>query len=528
MNNQIKISACILTRNESNLIKDTVNHIYDYVDEIIVNDASDDNKSIHELHDLQISKKCKIPVIIHKYIGISNNFSEMRNEIQNLVSGDYVLHIDTDERFNVTFLKNMRNIINDFLEKKTLPLMFRFPRIGDQNIEIHKEDYQIRFLNKKYTKWTRKVHEIPIITHNKKYEIFNQEMIITNLVSLDQYPMIHLKKNRTEMQKRWNNIELNDESFNTKNLLVCSMFKNSSLWLKDFFNSIENMYYFNDISDNVLKIRFAFLDSDNIDETSKILNNYRISSSILYIWYKKYVMNDDVVNNNITNNRFKKLAELRNYLLTESIKNTYENTLKDDDLILFIDSDIKFEKNIVHELINDMKKCNADIIAPMIYIDNYKDKLNSYFYDTLAFRDINGNKFEHLSPYINKFIIHNGKVDENKDKCEKYKKDSELIELKKISRLLNNKNKRNFTEQEIPYKDIGEYINLDIPIEVGSVGSFYIMKYKVIKNTKYTGNNNSEQVEFCNNARLNNYKIFISPRLSVLHVNLEKYGMKWH
>ncbi len=81
---------------------------------------------------------------------------------------------------------------------------------------------------------------------------------------------------------------------------------------------------------------------------------------------------------------------------------------------------------------------------------------------------------------------------------------------------------------EFEYKNIGEYVNLDTPIEVSSVGSFYLMKYKVLKNTKYTGNSDSEQVEFCNNARSNGYKIFVSPKLSVLHVNLEKYGMTWH
>ncbi len=518
----IKISACILTRNESSLIKDTVNHIYDYVDEILVSDASDDNKSINELHDLQVSKNCKVPIIVYKKNGISNNFAELRNEIQSLSSCDYVLHIDTDERFDTKFLKGMKGIVKSFLDKKTLPLLFRFPRNGDQNIDIHKEDYQIRFLNKKYTRWIRAVHEIPIIIHNKKYEIFNQEMNINNLSTLDMYPMVHLDKNRTEMQKRWNDIEFKDESFKIKNLLVCSMFKNSSLWLNEFFESIENMYYYNDISDNLLKIRFAFLDSDNIDETTKILNTYRISSSILNIWYKKYNIN------NTENNRFKKLAELRNYLLSESIKGIYENKLNDEDLVLFIDSDIKFNKDVVHKLIEYMKKCNADIIAPMIYIDNYKNKLDTYFYDTLAFRDINGNKFEHYSPYLPKYIDHNINVHDNKLKYEKYKQDSKLIELKKMSQTLNNKSKKGKIETEFEYKNIGEYVNLDIPIEVSSVGSFYLMKYKVLKNTKYTGNSDSEQVEFCNNARSNGYKIFVSPKLSVLHVNLEKYGMTWH
>jgi len=526
--NKLKISACIITRNESDKIKDTVNHIYDYVDEIVINDGSDDDKTISELYNLQLSKDCKNKIIIYKRNIPSNNFAELRNEIQNVASGNYVLHIDTDERFNMNFLKNIKFILNSFIDKKTLPLLFRFPRIGDQNIEIHKEDYQIRLLNRIYTKWIREVHEIPIIIHNKKYKIFDQEMNINNLISLDNYPIIHLQKNRTEIRKRWDVMEINDKSFHTKNVLVCSMFKDSSLWINDFFECIENMYYYNDVSDNVLKIRFAFLDSDNNDNTTKIINDYRMSSSILNIWYKKYNINiKNEFDENVIEkeNRFKKLAKFRNYLLTESIKNIYDNNLNDDDLILFIDSDIKFDKNILHELIIDMNKSGADIIAPMIYIDDYK---YPYFYDTLAFIDINGNKFEHYSPHLPKFIIHNKNLNEDKNKLEKYKKELTLLELKKISRQLNNKIKKGDISIEQSLKSINEYINTNIPIEVKSVGSFYIMKYKVIKNTKYTGNNDSEQVEFCNAARQNDYKIFVSPKLSVLHVNLEKYGMKWH
>jgi len=58
-----------------------------------------------------------------------------------------------------------------------------------------------------------------------------------------------------------------------------------------------------------------------------------------------------------------------------------------------MDSDVKFDKNIIHELIIDIKKSNADIIAPLICIENNGSFKNNYFYDTLAFKNEDNENF---------------------------------------------------------------------------------------------------------------------------------------
>ena len=524
----ITISACILTRNESDKIKDTILHIYPYVNEIIINDASDNNNTVHEVllinnNIKDINKK----VIIHHTPGATNNFAEERNLMQhNRATENYCLHIDTDERFPTKFLESMKSIIKKSINNNELPILYRFPRKGDNN-DINKDpDYQIRLLNTKYSKWIRSVHEIPIIIKQDKYFFNNREFKIHNLITLNEFPMIHLPKDRKEERKRWDIFEHKDNLFNQRNLLICTMFKNSEKWLNEILLCIENVYYYNENISNEkskLKIRIAFLDGKSEDNTSKIIKNYITSTSILDIWHKYYeYMKLEV-------NRYTKLADLRNYLITTSIKNIYNNNLKDNDLILFMDSDIKFDKNIIHELIIDMEKFNADIIAPLVCIEDNGVFKDNYFYDTLAFRNKNDEKFSHFKPYIFGEIKKSTIKKERNEKIRKtLEKIDELNKLRRINWEFNLNSPLNNTFQDNLYNEAYSLIDLNIPIEVNSVGSFYLMKYKVAKNVKYTGENDSEQVEFMNTARSKGYKIFVSQKLKVLHVNLEKYGLKWH
>jgi len=46
--------------------------------------------------------------------------------MQVLANGDYCLHIDTDERFDIMFLSEMRNLVQSYLDRGILPILFRF------------------------------------------------------------------------------------------------------------------------------------------------------------------------------------------------------------------------------------------------------------------------------------------------------------------------------------------------------------------------------------------------------------------
>ncbi len=262
--------------------------------------------------------------------------------------------------------------------------------------------------------------------------------------------------------------------YDHKKLLILSMFKNSNMWARNVLLNMHNIYRFNDTlydeDINKLHIYFSFIDGMSTDETFSTLTNYCKNGDVPSMQILQLEHDNIVIDSNDPYTRYKKLAIIRNDVIEQSTKNI---SLKDNDYILFADSDIKFRYDIVYELIKDMENCGADIIAPMIYIENFREFGNSYFYDTLAFRWLDGKNFDHLG-------LHARNIDVN------------------------------------------------IPNEVSSVGSFYVMKYKVAKTVKYTGEKDSEQVEFCNSARSTGFKVFISPRLSVLHINLDNYGLKWH
>ena len=269
-------------------------------------------------------------------------------------------------------------------------------------------------------------------------------------------------------------MKTDNNMLNNKKLLILSMFKNSNMWAKDILLRMYNICRFNDIlcdkDINKLHISFSFIDGMSTDGTYATLDNYCKNENMSDVKILQFEHDNFVIDSNDSCARFKKLAAIRNDAIEQSVKNL---NFKDDDYILFADSDIKFKYDVVHELIKDMESCNADIIAPMIYIENFREFGNSYFYDILAFRFLDGKKFDHIVLYSNT-------------------------------------------------------MNMNKPNEVSSVGSFYIMKYKVAKNVKYTGEKDSEQVEFCKNAKSKGFKIFVSPRLSVLHINLDNYGLKWH
>ena len=312
-----------------------------------------------------------------------------------------------------------------------------------------------------------------------------------------------------------------DKSSGYRKLLVISLFKNSGLWINDVISCIDNLINYNDSlsDDNKLLIKLAFLKSTfNSDNTNDILNNY-IKLSKLDIWHHEF----DVESNTMT--RYEKLAFLRNYLIENSTKNTKLNY---NDLILFMDSDVKFDENVIHELIIDMNKSGADVIAPLVCIENYGAFKNNYFYDTLAFINKDNENFSHFKPYIFGDINKSKIKEQNKETEKLLEKIRDLNKLRIINWEFNKNAPLDNTFPENLYRKVHSLIDLNIPLQVNSVGAFYIMKYGVVKAIKYTGEKTSEQVEFMNTARSRHYKIFISQRLKVLHVNLEKYGLKWH
>lgn len=270
------------------------------------------------------------------------------------------------------------------------------------------------------------------------------------------------------------------------NILICLLFKNSNLWLDDFMNCINDLLL--NKPENVnYDLSVIYGDSsDGTDENLEsilldIHDKYKITMQKIYV---------------ILPNRLDGIQKL--VLLRNSFLNINQKKLDKYKYLLIIDTDVMFRYNTILKMIQDIEniKLNAGVVAPLIFINNYRNYGNKFFYDTFAYR-LNEKMFSHYIPYIPYIPIQN---------------DILVTNRKRI-------------------------------IEVDSVGSIYIIKsdifinYDVMYGT-YERNKSephpqrkfeSEQVILCDNIRKKtSYKIYVDLNLKVYHVNLEKYGLAWH
>ena len=74
----------------------------------------------------------------------------------------------------------------------------------------------------------------------------------------------------------------------------------------------------------------------------------------------------------------------------------------------------------------------------------------------------------------------------------------------------------NTRKKAVLTKSYAEGMNFDNPVDVDSVGSGYLVKRQVFEaGVRYDGNNDSEQVGFCNNARNQGFSIKINPKIYI-------------
>ena len=219
-----------------------------------------------------------------------------------------------------------------------------------------------------------------------------------------------------------------------KKVCLATLVKNQYKWLRRFLTQIEKL--------NV--DRYVFLCGENPKDL-QILYAWKLKHKNCHIYIKE--INED--------NRLKRLAKLRNILLDLATKNEY---------VFMVDSDIiKIPKNLVSFLLS----LNKDIIAPFVYIEK---TFPLQFYDTFAFRDLNGCRY---FPFMN--IVMHG------------------------------------------------------VFEASSVGSCVLISPQVKAKVRFESDGKeSEWVMFCRKAREQGFKVWVCTKPYVLHANLPEYGEAWH
>ena len=99
-----KISACMIVKNEEELLPQCLDSVKDYVDEVIIVDTGSTDRTV------EIAKKYTDKVYFHPW---QNSFSEARNHYLKYAIGDWIFQIDADEELFAEDGLKLRNTVNE-------------------------------------------------------------------------------------------------------------------------------------------------------------------------------------------------------------------------------------------------------------------------------------------------------------------------------------------------------------------------------------------------------------------------------
>ncbi|MCF7802882.1 MAG: glycosyltransferase [Candidatus Marinimicrobia bacterium] len=146
LKNNIKISACMMVKNEEELLPQCLESIKDIVDEIIVVDTGSDDGTV------EISKSYGAKIYYHPW---ENDFSKHRNQSISYATGDWFLIIDADEKIDSekvsvhkmkSHLREMNEEVHavmatvvDHKSDETETVRFKSARIFRNGVGVHYE-----------------------------------------------------------------------------------------------------------------------------------------------------------------------------------------------------------------------------------------------------------------------------------------------------------------------------------------------------------------------------------------------------
>lgn len=99
-----KLTVAIITKNEEKNIRDCIACVKGWADDILVVDGYSDDKTI------QIAEEMNARVVKHKFEG---DFSKERNIGIENARGDWVLHLDADDRVTPAFKETLDSVIDN-------------------------------------------------------------------------------------------------------------------------------------------------------------------------------------------------------------------------------------------------------------------------------------------------------------------------------------------------------------------------------------------------------------------------------
>ena len=204
----MKISACLIIKNEEKNLRQYIEGVKDIADEIIIADTGSTDNSLKLLEELKAKYKLNLTVCFFEWI---NNFAAAKNFALSKATGDWIIFLDADEYFD----KKDRKKIRPFLEfvgddKKVLGVSTPLLNVDIyNNNEPISKSKQIRlFRNQENLKFTGAIHEHLWYKGSSSIIFLNMDFLI---IHTGYSPQLH-----DEKQKRNNEIILANKELAAK------------------------------------------------------------------------------------------------------------------------------------------------------------------------------------------------------------------------------------------------------------------------------------------------------------------------
>ena len=193
MKKNIEIICVMCIRNESRNLPGCIEHLYKYVDKFVVfnDNSTDDSVEILSRYDKVVEVITEKQNGKHKWAERHNREVVLRRAFElSDVEKPYVLCVDPDERFEISFLKNLKKIVNCNFGKA---VNIHFRELWD-NIKQYRSDGI--WGNKSKTLLFPLDHAMTF-NYENEYHIPWHYREITDIVYLD-YNLYHLNMVREE------------------------------------------------------------------------------------------------------------------------------------------------------------------------------------------------------------------------------------------------------------------------------------------------------------------------------------------
>ncbi|MDK2804607.1 MAG: hypothetical protein PWR23_1615 [Peptostreptococcaceae bacterium] len=170
----MKISACIITKNEEKNIRKCINSFIDIVDEVIVVDTGSNDKTV------ELSKELGAMIYNFEW---NNDFAEARNYALSKVKGDWIVFLDADEYFEEKSVEKIPKIISDVDKTKYNAIGCKIINIDSNkdkkiqgsflNIRIFKNDKNIRYIGNIHERLNNPKGKINIASYYNDITIYH-------------------------------------------------------------------------------------------------------------------------------------------------------------------------------------------------------------------------------------------------------------------------------------------------------------------------------------------------------------------